>query len=143
VNLLSGAAFVLVFGLVWFAKSRLRPGFPRWTLVFPLVVAFLLTNKVYSPQYGLWLLPLFALALPNVWAFLAFSAADIAVFVTRFTWFGHFDDGSYQWSFEQAVIVRAVVLLACLVIWVMRRPDPIPVVVPVPAPVPTAEPEPA
>ncbi len=146
VNLLSAAAFVLVFGLVWFAKSRLRPGFPRWTLVFPLVVAFLLTNKVYSPQYGLWLLPLFALALPNLWAFIAFSVTDLAVFVTRFTWFGHFPSEVYQGRFEWAVIARTVVLLACLVIWVLRRPDPVTemaLVAPAPIePEPESEPEP-
>jgi len=147
VNLLSGAAFVLVFGLVWFAKSRLRPGFPHWTLVFPLIVVFLLTNKVYSPQYGLWLLPLFALALPNLWAFIAFSVADVAVFVTRFTWFGHFPSEAYQWHFERAVIARTVVLVACLVIWVLRRPDLVTAIAPVaPVPIepePELEPEPA
>jgi uncharacterized membrane protein len=145
VNLLSAAAFVLVFGLVWFAKTRLRPGFPRWTLAFPLIVVFLLTNKVYSPQYGLWLLPLFALALPNLWAFIAFSVTDVAVFVTRFTWFGHFTSETYQWRFERAVIARTVVLLVCLVIWVLRRPDPLTAIAQAaPGPMePAIEPEPA
>ncbi len=49
---------------------------------------FLLSNKVYSPQYGLWLLPWFALVLPRLRLFLAFAIADVAVFVTRFSWFG-------------------------------------------------------
>ena len=30
-----------------------------------IVVAFLLTNKVYSPQYSLWLVPLAVLAVPR------------------------------------------------------------------------------
>ena len=73
---------------MWRCKARRDPGFPRWTLGFPLIVLFLLTNKVYSPQYSLWLLPWFALALPHLRLFVAFEAADVAVFVTRFSWFG-------------------------------------------------------
>ena len=38
---------------------------------------FLLTNKVYSPQYSVWLLPLFALALPQLRLFIAFEIADL------------------------------------------------------------------
>ncbi len=78
----------------------------------PLIVLFLLSNKVYSPQYGLWLLPWFALALPRLVTFLAFSLADVAVFVTRFTWFGRLEGapGASQELFEVAVLVRAAVL---------------------------------
>jgi uncharacterized membrane protein len=150
VNAASAAAFVIVFAAVWAAKARRWPDFPRWTLAFPLVVSFLLTNKVYSPQYGLWLLPLFALALPDLRAFVAFSVADVAVFVTRFWWFGTIQgfrppspvarilqalgerDGLvFQWTFERAVLVRAIVLVWCLVAWVRRRPEPLPVEAPV------------
>jgi uncharacterized membrane protein len=88
VNVLSLVAFVGLAALLWRARWRRDPDFPRWTFAFPLLVAFLLTNKVYSPQYGLWLLPWFVLALPDLRLFAAFEVADIAVFVTRFTWFG-------------------------------------------------------
>ena len=50
-----------------------------------LVAGFLLTNKVYSPQYGLWLLPWFALVFPDLRIFLAFEATEVAVFITRFS----------------------------------------------------------
>ena len=40
-----------------------RPRLPQ--LAFLVVAAFLLTNKVYSPQYVLWLLPLAVLARPR------------------------------------------------------------------------------
>ena len=43
-----------------------------------MLVLFLVTNKVYSPQYGLWLLPWFALALAADSArWLAFQVADV------------------------------------------------------------------
>src|SRR5206468_6631605 len=42
------------------------PRRPRMAqLAFLVVAAFLLTNKVWSPQYSLWLVPLAALALPH------------------------------------------------------------------------------
>jgi hypothetical protein len=91
------------------------------------VILFLLTSKVYSPQFSLWLLPWFALALPGLGRipalglFAAFEVADVAVFVTRFTWFGI--GGPDQWVFETAVVLRSLVLVACVLAWV-RGPTP-------------------
>jgi uncharacterized membrane protein len=123
VNLVSAVLFVSAVAIVWRWKAVRDPGFPRWTLGLPILVLFLLSNKVYSPQYGLWLLPWFALALPDLRLFAAFEAADVAVFVTRFSWFGRLSDvgGLPIGAFEIAVLVRAVVLAACLVAWFRRR----------------------
>ena len=126
------AAVVIVWSLRW---NRLHET-PAWTLGFPIVALFLLTNKVYSPQYGLWLLPWFALALPSLRLFVAFEAADVAVFVTRFLWFARLDgsQGVQGFSpgsgvpialFEAALVIRAVILLACVVAWVLRDPPPV------------------
>ncbi|MFN2545355.1 MAG: glycosyltransferase 87 family protein [Actinomycetota bacterium] len=126
VNLFSVIAFVAVSAVVWAVKVRRDPDMPRWKLGFPILVAFLLTNKVYSPQYGLWLLPWFALALPDLRFFAAFEAADIAVFVTRFAYFGHLSGGENGWTdaftiglFQVALLVRAAVLVACVVRFVL------------------------
>jgi uncharacterized membrane protein len=131
INIASVFAFVATAAYLYVGKRRLAPGFERWTFIFPLVVTFLLTNKVYSPQYSLWLLPLFALALPNLRMFALFEAADVAVFVTRFSWFGRYDPGGPSgWpigAFEIAVLVRAAILVACLIVWVRRErevPEP-------------------
>jgi hypothetical protein len=120
---------------VWAIKARRDPGFSRWSLGMPLVILFLLTNKVYSPQYGLWLLPWFALALPELGAFIAFSVADAAVFVTRFSWFGEMQGlgGASQNQFEMAVLFRTLVLLWCLIAWIRREPEPIVIELPAPA----------
>jgi uncharacterized membrane protein len=126
-NLLSAASFVVLTVALWRAAARRRPGFPEWTFGFPLLVAFLLTSKVYSPQYGLWLLPWFATALPDLRLFVLFEAADVAVFVTRFQFFARFEglgDGLPFAAFEVALLFRAAVLVACLVAWVVRQPRP-------------------
>jgi uncharacterized membrane protein len=122
-NVLSAAAFAVAAVVLWRAASG-RPGFRPWTFGFPLLVAFLLTNKVYSPQYGLWLLPWFAAAVPSLRLFVAFEVADVAVFVTRFQFFAELSgDGSGLpfWSFELAVLARAAVLIACVVAWVRAQ----------------------
>ena len=127
INVGSFAIFLISIAVVWAIKVRRHPDFPRWTLGLPLLVAFLLSNKVYSPQYGLWLLPWFALALPRLWPFLAFSLTDVAVFVTRFSWFGRLQgaSGSSQALFEVMVLLRAAVLLWCVVSWIRREHEPI------------------
>jgi glycosyl transferase family 87 len=129
-DLINGASlimFVAWAALVWVLKARRDPGFARWTLGFPILVVFLLTNKVYSPQFSLWLLPWFALAFPNLWLFVAFEAADVAVFVTRFSWFGRYTgveggvSGIPVGAFEIALVVRAAILVLCVVWWVRGR----------------------
>jgi hypothetical protein len=130
INLWSVIAFVASFGLLLVLKTLREPGFPRWTLGFPLIACFLLCNKVYSPQYSLWLLPWFALVMPSWWAFAAFEVADVAVFVTRFREFFpvYLGEGgtftSQELSFELAVLARTAILVWCLVIW-LREESPV------------------
>jgi hypothetical protein len=126
----SFALFGSSFALVWLLKRRREPDFARWSLAFPLLVLFLLSNKVYSPQYGLWLLPFFALGGSDLKTFLAFEIADVAVFVTRFSFFGEL--GGYGGlpfgAFEIAIAGRTAVLVWAVVGWVRHPstdlPDP-------------------
>ncbi len=135
IGILSIVLFLAIAVLVWRLRRVRDREFPRWTFGFPLLVIFLLTNKVYSPQYSLWLLPWFGLALPNPWLFGAFSVADVAVFITRFTWFGRLSaeagdpafagfDGVPQGAFQVALVLRAAVLVACVVAWIRSREAP-------------------
>ena len=135
VNALAAVAFVLVALALWRATERRRPGFAAWTFGLPLLVAFLLTGKVYSPQYGLWLLPWFALTLPSPGLFLAFGLSDALVFYTRFFFFAQLQDvgpGLPFWTFGAAIVLRAAVLVAALVLWV-RGPSATPASAPRPA----------
>ena len=138
VNGLALATFILAGVGLWFWAGRRLPTSRLWTFGFPLLVVFLLTSKVYSPQYGLWLLPWFALALPDLRWFVAFQVADIAVFVTRFLFFARLQDvgeGLPQWSFDLAVAARAAILIGCVIAWARREreetdgPEPIPAMV--------------
>jgi uncharacterized membrane protein len=123
VNLLAALTFVVVTALVWRAAWRRDPGFPAWTLGFPIIVAFLLVGKVYSPQFSLWLLPWFALTVPDLRLFAAFSVTEVAVFITRFQFFANLRGvgGLPYDAFEVALLARAVVLALCLVAWIRRQ----------------------
>jgi uncharacterized membrane protein len=73
---LMGLACLGIAGLILFAPRR-----PRLAQVAFLVVAvFLITSKVWSQQFNLWLLPLLVLARPRWGAFLAWQVAEFAYF---------------------------------------------------------------
>ncbi|MGH8775594.1 MAG: glycosyltransferase family 87 protein [Jiangellaceae bacterium] len=74
------AAIGLLALIAWLAIAAPVP--PRLAqLTFLAVAAFLLVNKVWSPQYALWLVPLAALARPRWRDLLIWQAAEVAYFV--------------------------------------------------------------
>jgi uncharacterized membrane protein len=75
------AAFV-VLCLAIGALALLAPRRPRLPQLLLLVMAaFMLTNKVWSPQYILWLLPLVVLARPRLPAYLLWQAGEFIYFI--------------------------------------------------------------
>ncbi|MBP0453903.1 DUF2029 domain-containing protein [Kitasatospora sp. RG8] len=76
-DLVIGVLMVLgCLGIGWLALSA--PRRPRVTqLAFLVVAAFVLVNKVYSPQYVLWLIPLAVLARPRWRDFLIWQACEV------------------------------------------------------------------
>ena len=49
-------------------------------MCFLLLAAFLMTNKVWSPQYVIWLVPLAVLARPRLWPYVLWQLAEIGYF---------------------------------------------------------------
>jgi uncharacterized membrane protein len=72
-------------GLLGLMAAR-RPRFAQ--LAFLVLAAFVLTNKVYSPQYVLWLIPLAVLARPRWRDFLLWQAAEVVYFLAVW-WYIH------------------------------------------------------
>src|ERR1700749_1678466 len=95
-------------------------------LAFLVVAAFLLTNKVWSPQFSLWLVPLAVLALPHRRILLAWMAVDALVWVPRmYNLYGNPNRSLPVQVFGTTVLVRdvAVMALCALVIRQIYRPD--------------------
>ncbi|HUR52187.1 MAG TPA: glycosyltransferase 87 family protein [Mycobacteriales bacterium] len=104
-----------------------RPRLPQ--VLFLMVTGFLLVNKVDSPQYVLWLVPLAVLARPRWRPFLAWQAAEVLVLLSRFYFFVSNDKGGREgidigWFFA-AVLLRDALLVgfALLVVRDVLHPE--------------------
>lgn len=125
-NTVTAVLFVLCCAAIayvaWTAPQR-----PRLAqLAFLAVAAFLLTNKVWSPQYSLWLVPLAALALPHRRILLAWMTIDALIWIPRMLYL--YDDpklGLPEQFFTTTVLLRdiAVIGLCALVIRAIYRPE--------------------
>nr|WP_234816755.1 MULTISPECIES: glycosyltransferase family 87 protein [Mycolicibacterium] len=95
-------------------------------LAFLVVAAFLLTNKVWSPQFSLWLVPLAVLALPHRRILLAWMTIDALVWIPRMLYlYGEANKGLPEQWFTTTVLLRdiAVIVLCALVIRQIYRPE--------------------
>lgn len=104
-------------------KAPRRPRLGQ--LAFLVVAAFLLTNKVWSPQYSLWLVPLAVLAIPRWRLLVSWMILDALVWAPRMMYYLGVDNkGLPEDWFLGAVVVRdlAVVGLCALVIREIHRP---------------------
>lgn len=129
-NAVTAVLFVLccaaIAVLVWRAPVRPRLA----SIAFLVVAAFLLTNKVWSPQYSLWLIPLAVLAYPRWKPLLIWMALDAFVWVPRMYYYlGTSNKGLPAPWFYGAVVLRdlAVIAVAALIVRSVLRPglDPV------------------
>ncbi|HEX6150149.1 glycosyltransferase family 87 protein [Nocardioides sp.] len=117
---------VLVIGL----RAPETPRFAQLGLL--ILIGFLLLNKVYSPQYVLWLLPLAALARPRWRDHLVWQGGEVFYFAMVWFYLGGFLDPSgggdvgFYWV---AILVRALaeLYLVGLVVRDVLRPEHDPV----------------
>jgi uncharacterized membrane protein len=95
-------------------------------LAFLVVAGFLLTNKVWSPQFSLWLVPLAVLALPHRRLLLTWMTIDALVWVPRMYYlYGNPNRSLPEQFFTTTVLLRdvAVVALCFLVLRQIYRPS--------------------
>jgi len=121
---------LICFGAVCLAiavlalRAEQRPRLMQ--LLFLVVAGFLLTNKVWSPQYSLWLLPLAVLALPRWRPILIWQITEAVLWIPRMLWYlGQDNNGIPVEWFLLSVIARdvTVVVLVCLVVRDVLQPS--------------------
>jgi hypothetical protein len=101
--------------LIFLAPRRPRVG----QVAFLVVALFLIVNKVYSPQYALWVLPLLALARPTWREWAIFNVAEVAYY---FAIWGHLagtlhpGDGGPDRVYWLAVFLRIGVSLWLMIV---------------------------
>ena len=111
INVVSGVVFLLACaGILLLGLSA--PRRPRAAqLGFLAVAAFLLVNKVYSPQYVLWLLPLAVLARPRWRDLLIWQGCEVAYFAAVWLYLGQWLDpssGARPTAYLLAIVVRVL-----------------------------------
>jgi uncharacterized membrane protein len=113
---------VLVLGLA--ARRTPRIG----QLAFLVVVGFLLVNKVYSPQYVLWLLPLAVLARPRWRDLLVWQAGEAFYFAAVWLYLGEYtasaSSGVPDHFYWLAIAVRVAAELYLVAVVVRDTLDP-------------------
>ena len=112
----TGVLGLLLVGVVVLAMAaRRRPRYAQ--LAFLVVAAFCLTNKVYSPQYVLWLVPLAALARPRWRDFLVWQAGEIVYFVAIWLFLLGYGTGNNNKALDEGWYVAAIVIHLGLTLW--------------------------
>jgi uncharacterized membrane protein len=132
-NLASSAAFAIAFvaiAVLALAAPR-RPRLPQ--LCFLVLATFLMLNKVWSPQYVIWLVPFAVLARPRLWPYLLWQLTEVVYFFGVWGYFVYLyrtpTEGGFQgvtpgWYF--AILVArflAVGLYAGLVVNDVLHPE--------------------
>ncbi len=127
----TGLLLVLCIGIALLAlTAEQRPRYAQ--LAFLVVAAFCVTNKVYSPQYVLWLIPLAAMARPRWRDFLIWQTGEVIYFAAIW-WFlqqyGNDNKGLPEGWYVAAVLVHvaATAYFAGMVVRDILRPwhDPV------------------
>ncbi|OIJ69325.1 glycosyltransferase family 87 protein [Streptomyces mangrovisoli] len=105
-----------------------RPRFAQ--LAFLVVAAFILTNKVYSPQYVLWLVPLAVLARPKWRDFLVWQVCEVAYYLGIWMYLAYTTSGDahkglpthgYHWAI--AVHLLGTLYLCAVVVRDILMPE--------------------
>lgn len=122
INTLALNLFVLACVLIG-ALALTAPRRPRLAqLTFLIVAAFILTNKVYSPQFVLWLIPLLALARPRWRDFLIWQTVEGLHWAAIWMYLGQVTSGGVaQHNIDMPYYVLAVVFHMLATAYLMAR----------------------
>ncbi len=108
INFLSLPIFAIwYFRAVW--KYRSESIFKSWYMA---TLIFLMTNKVFAPQYLLWLLPFFVvLPAPKYGKFLVFEFSNLMILFLTLSWFFAGQDLVYFYASVPLILIKYGMML--------------------------------
>jgi hypothetical protein len=121
-------SFVVACGIGWVRYQR-EGTFPWVAVSAAMLCGFLLLHKVHSPQYTLWLIPMFVLLRIRWGWIVAYLAADLAMGIGIFRWYYEIYNGEHGGIYDglaaQAVMVgvwgRAALLIGLFFAFLTAR----------------------
>jgi uncharacterized membrane protein len=128
-NLVTGGltlgAFAIALGVGWW-RARREGAYPVVQVCAAMLAAFLIFNKVHSPQYALWILPFFPLVRVHFLWWVAYAVVDLVVYVSIFRWFydfgyRHIEVGEWKRWLIVGVWARAGLLLVLFALFLVAR----------------------
>ncbi len=125
VPILLALAFAAALTYGWVRARRRDEPYPFVQVCAAMLCAYLLINKVHSPQYALWLLPFFALLRLRWGWWVAYLAMDATLYVGIFRWFYDLAQGQDFGLAKQALVIgvwgRAVMLVLLFVVFLRSQ----------------------
>lgn len=119
--LVGGASTLMFLGAVaWLSLRVYRKGLDPLMAGTLLTLVFLLTNRVYAPQYTLWVLPLLLYLRVDRRLLLAWVAADTLVFLVRYQLFTPVPGGAgwnYAWQDWSRLAIDVRWIALALITW--------------------------
>ncbi|CAM3700920.1 glycosyltransferase family 87 protein [Kibdelosporangium persicum] len=121
-------SFVVACGIGWLRYKR-EGTYPWIPVSAAMLCGFLLLHKVHSPQYMLWLIPMFVLLRIRWGWIVAYYVADLAMGIGIFRWYSQIFYGQagnvYEGFAAQAVMVgvwgRAVLLVGLFFVFLAAK----------------------
>ena len=118
------SAVAVVAAVVAISLIAVRRQLDAMAIGGAVVGAFLLCNKVYSPNYDLWLLPFFVVLPVARRVFVGFIASTLGIFVLVFGFLhGAWSHGVVMSLLPGLVALRALTIVG-VILTALRRPEP-------------------
>ncbi len=122
---------VVVAAYAW-DRGRREGAYPFLQVCAAFLCAFMLWNKVFSPQYMLWLVPFFVVLNVHVLWWAAFVVIDAICYSSIFRWLYDIsylgvDDTVAKTAMITGIWARAGLLAVLIVVFLRSRPAPNPV----------------
>ncbi len=113
INILSLALFLLFFALLVYNHKK----YDTIKMGFLAVLLFLIVNKIFSPQYMLWLLPFFVLSsfITKI-PYYVLEVSNLIVFFATSTWILASKEFMFLFISHISIVVRSIILVYLLYI---------------------------
>jgi uncharacterized membrane protein len=106
----------LLGGLGWLVARVVRHEMDHYAAAAAAVAIFILSNKVYSPTYDIWLVAFFVMVPFSRRLWLSFCAVDLAIFVTVYGYFHHLHGAAVVHALLPGLVaIRTAILLFVVV----------------------------